>query len=210
MQTVIRRIFAGFGAYISVGLLTWLTSVSMLPRILRAASEGMGDANLWQIYTDAGQPVWKAVTWLVLSVHFVPLRVQQPGGGWAWQTLMRNQTAAPDWLYLIPAISCFAAGVTVIFFSSEPDAIEWAIGSYLAIGYTIAAVASAVLSRLTIETVIVIDRAAVDATATIVPRLLNPVTLIWPLAMVGYPLLFSSLGAVVGQSSFLQRARSSR
>jgi len=181
----------------------------MLPRIFQAASEGTAGTNLRQLYTDAGQPVWKAVTWLVLGVHFVPLRVLGPRGNWAWQTLMRNQTGAPDWLYLIPAIACFAAGMTVILVSSEPDPIEWAIGSHLAIGYTAAGVASAVVSRLTIETAIVLGRVPVDAPATIVPRLINPVSLIWPLAMVGYPLLFGSLGAVVGQSSLVQKSRTS-
>lgn len=204
MQTVIRRIFAGVGAYIGVGFLTWLSASSLLPRIFKVASE-----DLWQIYTDAGQPVWKAVSWLVLSVHFIPLRVQPPDGGSVWRTLMRNQIGAPDWLYLIPAIACFAAGVTVVFVSSEPDPIEWAIGSYLAIGYTTAGVVSAVASRLTIETVYLVGRVPIDATATIAPGLINPVTLIWPLAMVGYPLFFGSLGAVVGQRSLSQRTRSS-
>lgn len=164
-------------------------------------------ANLWQIYTDAGQPVWKPFTWLVLSVRSVPLRVQIRGG-WAWHGLMRNQTGAPDWLYLIPAIACFSGGVAVVILSSKPDPIEWGIGSHLAIGYTTAGVASAVVSRLTIERAILVGRVTEESTATIITRLINPVSLIWPLAMVGYPLLFGSLGAVVGQSSLYQRTRS--
>lgn len=195
MHTVLRRSIAGVGTYVGAHLLTWLTTLSILPRILKAPSVGGEDvSSLWHVYDAAGQPVWKAVGWVLLGAHRVPLRIKFGPGSYSWTDLMG--AAAPDWLYLIPVITCFAGGLTVVLLSPKPAPIEWAVGSHLAIGYAIAAVTSAFVVELTMDT------------AAVFPALMNPSSLVWPLAVVGFPLLFGSLGAVVGQTSLLHRFRS--
>lgn len=190
MRTALRRATVGVGTYVAAYLLMGLATVPVRSRILKATFPASGSGEsvsaLWHVYASAGRPVWKAVGWILLDAHLVVLRVAPEPNSITWKNPL--VVAGVDWLYLVPAVACVGGGVAVVRVTSEPAPVALAVGTHLAVGYASAAVASAFAFRLAV------------GTASVAPALVNPVSLAWPIAAVGFPLVFGSLGAVVGRT----------
>lgn len=196
MRPALRRAIAGVGTYLGAYLLMAIATVPIRSRVLKATFPGAESvSDLWHVYEAAGQPVWKAVGLVLLNAHLVPLRIEAQPNVVTWKNPL-VWTAGADWLYLVPAVACFAAGLAVVLLSEKSTPIPWAVGAYLAIGYVATAVASTFLVGIT------------AGAATARPALLSRVSLAWPLAMVGYPLVFGSLGAFAAQTPLLEGFRS--
>lgn len=196
MRTALRRATIGVGTYVTAYFLMAIATIPFRSRILKATFPGVESASdLWHVYEAAGQPVWKAVGLVLLNAHLVPLRIAPEPNSITWKNSLAATGAGADWLFLVPALACFVGGLVVVL-SAKSRPVPWAVGAYLAIGYGVTAVGSAFVVPITV------------GTATVRPALINPVSLAWPLAVVGYPLVFGAIGAFVGQSPVLHRRQS--
>lgn len=195
MPSALRRATIGVGTYIAAYLLMGLATVPVLSRIMKATFPGVeGSSALWHTYTAAGQPVGKAIGWTLLNAHLVTLRIAPEPNSITWKNPL--VWAGVDWLYLAPAVACVIGGVAVVRSSTQSDPIPLAVGTHLAIGYASAFLVSVFVFRLTI------------GTATVRPSLISPASVVWPLAVIGFPVVFGSLGAVLGRTSVLYRPQS--
>lgn len=197
MRTALRRATIGVGAYVTAYLLMAIATIPLRSRILKATFPGgESTSDLWHVYEAAGQPVWKAVGMVLLNAHLVPLRVAPKPNSITWKNPLVATEVGADWLFLVPALACFVGGLAVVVLSPKSGPVPWAVGAYLAIGYGVTAVGSAFVVPITV------------GTATVRPALVNPVSLAWPLAVVGFPLVFGAIGAFVAQSPVLHRRQS--
>jgi len=196
MSRPLRDIGAGVGTYILGYVLMGLVAFSSLERLVQATFDGVEAphvSDLWGVYEAAGQPVWTALGWVWLNAHWVILRIEHEPNVITWKNLI--SASGTTWLYLVPALACVLGGMAVALVRDGP-VIEVAVGAYLAMGYTLAAVASTFAFGLSVP----LD----GGTATVAPSLINRVSLVWPIATIGHPLVFGSLGAAIGSTTSLQ------
>lgn len=193
MNRSLHRLGAGVATYGLTYLLVGLVTMPLLPRMLQSSRWAAGESlPLWQAYTEVGRPIWKAVGWVLLGSHRIPLAVKYRTSE---LTLGRDVllVVGYEWLYLVPAVACILGGAATVILSTDSAPIEVAIGSYLAVGYAGAAVLSMILFRVTTNK------------AVVKPLLLGRWSPEWLLFIVGYPLVFGTLGAFAAQSPLLQR-----
>lgn len=193
MNRALHRLGAGVGTYGLTYLLVGLVTMPLFPRILQSSRWAAGESlPLWMAYTEVGRPFWKAVGWVLLGIHRIPLdvRYRPPEATLGRDVLL---VAGYEWLYLVPAIACFLGGAATVALSADSSPIDLAVGSYLAVGYAGAAVLSTVLFRVT------------TTKASVRPLLLGHWNPAWLLLIVGYPLVFGTIGAFAAKSPLLQR-----
>ncbi|RBI60278.1 hypothetical protein DMJ13_18210 [halophilic archaeon] len=147
---------------------------------------------LWLAYTDAGQPFWKAVGWVLLNTHSIPVDTHFIGPSLSGGTTV-DVVGGYEWLYLVPAVACLLGGAATVVLSANSSPIELAVGSYLAVGYAGTAVLSASIFEINTS----------KAGVGMMMRL-STWNMTWLIAIVGYPLVFGTLGAFIAQSPLLQ------
>ncbi|WP_458187325.1 hypothetical protein [Haladaptatus sp. NG-WS-4] len=189
-----RRIGAGIGTYLLSYLLVGLATIPLLPRILQPSRDPSGEARmLWLAYTDAGQPVWKAVGWVLLNAHFIPVNAHFRGAGLSGGTTV-GVVGGYEWLYLVPVVACLLGGAAIVVLSDDSSPVAPAVGSYLAVGYVPTAVLSAPLFAINTS------KAGVGMGDESGHLFLRGVLAVRPRRL---PLVFGTLGAIVAKSPLL-------
>lgn len=192
MRTALHRIVAGALAYIVSYALTGLLTVSRLDRYLVRASDDA--VTVLDVYHSAGNPLWQAIGWFTLNAHGVPIditAVRDTGNfvadGGMWLGVL------PGWLGLVPMVACLLVGVAVTAVNrSSPVATS--VGAHMVPGYLFAMLSSTVVFAGAVG--------PVNASATV----LLPGDYTggrWWILVVFSPLVFGSLGALLGRSPVL-------
>ena len=147
----------------------------------------IGLVTVLDVSYSAGKPLWQAIGWLTLNTHGVPLS-GLPGGvnsvsDGAWLGVIH------DWVGLVPMVACLLVGVTVAVRSPPPSPVPLSVGAYMTPGYFVAVLASTV--------VFVGPFGPVDALLSTGRHGQ------WLVYALFTPLVFGSLGALLGQSPVL-------
>lgn len=186
MRTVLHRIAAGALAYIVSYVLIGLVTV---PRLGQYLAHDSGNAVL-DVYHSAGSPLWQAIGWFTLNANGVSISVGQNTTNFvadgAWIGVIHG------WIGLVPMVACLLVGVTVAVRSPPPSPVPLSVGAYMTPGYLFAVLASTV--------VFTGSGGPVDATAMSRATYLDGQWLVYVLFT---PLVFGSLGALLGQSPVL-------
>lgn len=182
MRTALHRIAAGALAYVVSYVLIGLVAVPRLGQYLTHDS-GTAVAAL-DVYHSAGSPLWQAIGWFTLNVHGVPIS-GLPGGvtyvsDGAWLGVIHG------WVGLVPMVACLLVGVTVAVRRSPPSPVPLSVGAYMTPGYFFAVLASTVAFTGPFG--------PVDALVS-TGRYGQ-----WLVYVLFTPLVFGSLGALLGQS----------
>jgi hypothetical protein len=196
MNRALQNVGYGVLTYLFGCLLAAVAALSgTLDVILQSSPGGVGSdgaSAAWQVYAAAGRPVWKAVDWVYLNAHGVPMRIMsEPGAYTSINPLFESGVA---WLYLVPPVACLVGGA-VAATRTTSTGLPVAVGAYLAVGYVGAGVASAFLA------------VARTPTQFAMPALVNDVAMYWPVVLAGVPLAFGTLGAALAASPTASRLR---
>ncbi|UPV99454.1 hypothetical protein M0R88_13105 [Halorussus gelatinilyticus] len=191
MRTALRRIAAGALAYVVSYVLTGLVTV---PRLGRYLVQGSYSAAILDVYHSAGSPLWQAVGWFTLNAHGISVdvaAVRNTGNfvyeGALWLGIL------PGWLGLVPVVACLLVGVAVTA-RGRSSPVPVSVGAYMVPGYLFAVLLSSVAFAGALG--------PVAASASIAP-LRQYLGGRWLLLVVLAPLVFGSLGALLGQSPVL-------
>lgn len=193
MNRALHRLGAGVGTYGLTYLLVGLVTMPLLPQMFQSSRWAAGESlPLWLAYTEIGRPVWKAIGWVLLGTNRIPLDVKaQTPELMVGRDVML--VAGYEWLHLIPAVACLLGGAATVVLSTDSSSVEMAVGSYLAVGYSGAAILSTVLFGVS------------TSRAIVRPLLLGYWNPFWMLFVVGYPLVFGTVGAFAAKSPLLKR-----
>lgn len=147
---------------------------------------------LARAYTTGGEPLTEAAGWVFLSVHRIPLYAVGPEEVLA---IGLHVPLAADavWLYGVPAAGCLLGGAVVALWEAPVDPLP--VGGGVTLGYVPAVLVGVLLFR-----------GPVGAVA-VVPNLASVATIDWPIALVGYPIVFGTLGAALVREVGVLRAR---
>ncbi|WP_152529870.1 hypothetical protein [Candidatus Halobonum tyrrellensis] len=195
-RSALRSVGSGVGAAVVAYALTGLVALSLLPRLITQATPTGEESGLFQAYEAAGQPLWRAAGWILFNENFIPISVSSEGE--TTYGILVPTLAGAEWLFVIPALACLLGGLVAVRLTTTSSTIPVAVGAYLTVGYTLITLVAALLFTMT------------AAGYTVQPNLLSGSTLIWPLVIVGYPLIFGSLGAVIATSPLVREVASSR
>ena len=169
-----RRLLAGV---LTFALAYALTALAVLP----------WKARFLHYAPDA--PYWIAAGWAFLATHGADVVVPQPGRIGHLNPVYQDGF---QWLLAFPILASFIGGVVAVRTSSLTAPAPTAIGSYLAVGYLSATIASFFLFRTT---------AVVDGTTVTVQSDVLGVLWVFPSFLI--PLVFGSLGVWSGRSPLL-------
>lgn len=193
MRTALHRIAAGAVAYIASYVLIGLVTV---PRLGQYLTHDSGNAvTVLDVYHSAGSPLWQAIGWFTLNANGVPVSIAAGQdttnfvADGAWLGVIHG------WVGLVPMVACLLVGVTVAVRSPPPSPVPLSVGAYMMPGYLFAVLASTV--------VFTGSGGPVEATAMLRATYLNGQWLVYALFT---PLVFGSLGALLGQSPVLTAA----
>lgn len=195
MRTALQRIVAGALAYIASYVLIGLVTV---PRLGQYLTHDPGDAvTALDAYYSAGSPLWQAIGWFTLNAHAVPTTISSKSGRIvASGNLVHAEPLwigiIPGWLGFVPIVACSLVGVAVTATGRSPSPVPVGVGISMVPGYLLAVLLSTV----------VFTGAVGPATAS-VSLPLNVRDGRWLPLVVLSPLVFGSLGALLGQSPVL-------
>lgn len=182
MRVFTRRVAWG----VLTALLTYLaTAVAVRDRLtalLAPVGPESAPGPLARAYTTAGEPFAQAVGWVFLSSHRLPLFAVGPEEVLAIGLHVPAASGAV-WLYGVPAAGCLVGGALVATLDGPADPLP--VGGGLAVGYVPAVLAGVGLFR------------GGSGAVAVYPNVASVVTVDWPLAVVGYPVVFASLGVLV-------------
>jgi hypothetical protein len=189
MRTVLRRIAAGALAYVVSYVLIGLVTVPRLGEYL--TRESTNAVTALDVYHSAGSPLWQAIGWFTLNANGVPIRVAGDttnfvANGTVWLGMVHG------WVGLIPMVACLLVGAIVVMRSPSSSPVPLSVGAYMMPGYLVAVLASTVVFGGEVG--------PVTATASL---RLNIWDSQWLLFVLLLPLVFGSLGALLGQSPIL-------
>lgn len=195
MRTALHRLAAGALAhvvsYALIGLLT-------LPRLGRYLTYDPGNGvTVFEVYRSAGSPLWQALGWFTLNANGVPITVTTESGNVISMANFVNEGAAwlgviQGWFGLVPMVACLLVGVAVAVRSRRPSVVPLGVGAYMVPGYLLAVFASVVAFAGPFG--------PVDASVTLFST--YPADR-WLIPVLTTPLVFGSLGALLGQSPVL-------
>lgn len=177
MRVLTRRALAGVVTALGTYLLTAYTVRGRLPEVLTGAGEPLARAY-------AAEPFEMAVGWVFLTSHRIPLYAVGPEEVLAIG-LHIPLAAGAAWLYAIPAVGCLAGGAAVGLLDGPADPL--AVGGTVAVGYVPAVFGGVLVFR------------GGSGPVAVVPNVASVVTVDWPIAVVGYPVVFAALGALLVQ-----------
>ena len=189
MRTVLHRIAAGALAYVVSYVLIGLLTV---PRLGEYLAHDSGNAvAAFDVYHSAGSPLWQAIGWFTLNANGIPISVGTDAtnfvsDGTVWLGMIHG------WVGLLPMAACLLVGATVAVRSQSPSPVPLSVGAFMTPGYLVAVLASTV----------VFSGAVGPVTASAQLRL-SIWDSQWLLLVLLLPLVFGSLGALLGQSPIL-------
>lgn len=198
MHTVLHRIAAGALAYVVSYVLIGLATV---PRIGQYLTPYPGNGvTVLEVYRSAGSPLWQAIGWFTLNANGVPVTISVGAGNVVPEATLVHEGSVwlgvvQGWLGLVPMVACLLVGVAVTARSNGPSPVPLSVGAYMVPGYLFAVLASTVAFSGTVG--------PVDASATLFSG--YPADK-WLIPVLLSPLVFGSLGALLGQSSVLESA----
>jgi hypothetical protein len=175
MRSRTRRLLAGVVAFGLSYLLTAVVAFPWADRLVPASPEA---------------PYWVAVGWILLAAHGAEIVVAQPG---AISHTNPVFDAGFQWLLLVPTVASFLVGLVTLRTSHLSAPRPTRTGTYLAVGYLAATVASFAAFRTSVAT-------GAGTTVTAGPDVLSA---LWVLPAVLVPLVFGFLGAWVAKSPLL-------
>ena len=184
----LRRSLAGVTAAVLAYVITAVLAIPWLPRLL-----GRGQASprhLWMGYETAGEPVWAAVGWILLTAHRIPLQVAATDSTFLGYLPLES---AP-WLFLGGPLACFVVGAAVVQHADESTGVASAVGAFVTIGYLCAILLGAFLFRVYTGQIL------------IAPALWNTFSLSWLVVVPLIPFVFGTVGASVGSEPALREA----
>lgn len=192
MRTALHRVAGGALAYLVSYLLVGLATIPRLDRYLRRSSEEA--VTVLDVYHSAGSPVWQAVGWFTLNAHGVPTDISavRDTGNFVADGAMWFG-AIPGWLGLVPMVACLLVAA-ILTARSRSSAVPASVGAHMVPGYLFAMLLSTAVFAGPV--------APVNTSA----KVLLPGDYAggrWWLLVVFAPLVFGSLGALVGQSPML-------
>ena len=187
MRTLLHRIVAGAVAYVVSYVLIGLVTV---PRVGQLLTQKAGNAvTVFDVYRSAGSPLWQAVGWFTLNTHGVLIDIAAVRGsrnlvstGAAWLGMIHG------WIGLIPMVACLLVGVAVAV--RGPSPVPLSVGAGMAPGYLFVMLLSTVLFTV----------GPVTSSASLWLTIRD---VEWLLFVVLSPLVFGSLGALLGRSPVL-------
>ncbi|WP_276300930.1 hypothetical protein [Halorussus lipolyticus] len=192
MRTALHRIAGGALAYLVSYLLVGLVTVPRLDRYLRRSSDEA--VTVLDVYHSAGSPLWQAVGWFTLNAHGVPVDVVavRDSGNFVADGAMWF-SAIPGLLGLVPMVACLLVGA-VLTARSRSSPVPASVGAHMVLGYLFATLLSTAVFAGAVG--------PVSASASV----LLPGDYAggrWWLVVVFAPLVFGSVGALMGQSPLL-------
>lgn len=195
MRTALHRVAAGVFAYLVSYVLVGLVTV---PRLGQYLTRGPSNAvTVLDVYHSAGSPLWQAIGWFTLNAHGVSISISSKSGHPVGAGNFVHAESLwlgiiPRWLGLVPMVACLLVGVAVAA-TSRSSPVPTSVGAYMAPGY---------LFAMLLSTVVFGPVGPVTASVSI-----NPLTQYlggrWLPLVVLSPLVFGSLGALLGQSPVL-------
>lgn len=198
MRTALQRIGAGALAYVVSYVLIGLVTATRIDRYLVAEPDK--GVTILEAYQSAGSPLWQAIGWFTLNAHGVPIDVagvRDTGNfvheGSLWLGVV------PGWVGLVPMVACLLVGAIVTARSLGPSPVPLGVGAFMVPGYLFAVLASTVAFSGAVG--------PVDASATLIST--YPADR-WLLPSLVSPLVFGSLGALLGRSSLLESTTADR
>jgi len=167
----------GAAAYLLGYLVTFLTQGDRIEAQLRGVN----------FFTDlfGGDPIptWQGVGWVFYNAHFVDTEIPAlVGGARSMNLISQADGGSIGWLFVLPPLLLFAAGLAAGRVSGATDAVAGAkSGALVAAGYLPLAVIGAFLFRYAV------------GDGTVAPTLVTAVLL----AGAVYPAVFGSIGGAV-------------
>ncbi|UPV74995.1 hypothetical protein M0R89_02755 [Halorussus limi] len=188
MRTSLRRIGAGAFAYVVSYVLIGLVTVPRFDQYL--THDPSNAVGVLDAYHSAGSPLWQAVGWFTLNAHAVPINVGSGdvnfvSDGAMWLGII------PGWLGLVPMVACLLVGVAVTA-TSRSSPVPVSVGAHMIPGHLFAMLVSTVAFAGAVG--------PVTASASLTVNVRDGR---WLVFVVLSPLVFGSLGALLGRSPVL-------